>query len=502
MVSSLRRFLLRRYGLTLTPLTVALVLASGCSLTSLDYLQEGASAGGADSGGTGGGGGSGSSGGGGSAGTGEGGIASGGSVGQGGTELGPGGEGGGSGQGGAEPEVPDCTDGEVTADETDVDCGGRTCMPCADELRCVTGTDCASAICTNQVCQPPSCNDLALNGDETDLNCGGSCAPCAQGSHCVEDKDCATSACVEGVCITPNCVDGELKSGCPLLVDNTPYTFSPGHAPTRCLDEPTLSASDGTALAIYACNDQLRQTFWAVAQADGYFALRNALSGKCLQVRGASTEAGGVIEQSGCDYSPEQLWKPSLAGSNSMRLTSKLSGLPLDVAGQAVDKDQQGIVQGKASDMGADTRWTVKARPPASYAALVPILERTIGVRHDGSTTTLANERSIRAHWKVVPGLADKSWISFQSRTDPGRYLRHARYQLWTDTNDGSSLFKQDATFRYVKPLTGTETLTMSVESINYRGHYWKRDGSIIKLQSSDDSTDFKNAATWLIKGH
>lgn len=31
--------------------------------------------------------------------------------------------------------------------ETDIDCGGRLCPPCADYMQCVDGDDCASRIC-------------------------------------------------------------------------------------------------------------------------------------------------------------------------------------------------------------------------------------------------------------------------------------------------------------------------------------------------------------------
>ncbi|MBP5889632.1 glycoside hydrolase family 43 protein [Streptomyces scabiei] len=51
------------------------------------------------------------------------------------------------------------------------------------------------------------------------------------------------------------------------------------------------------------------------------------------------------------------------------------------------------------------------------------------------------------SQWKLVPGLADPSGVSFQSVNQPTRYLRHAYYQLRLDANDGTTLFAQDATF-------------------------------------------------------
>jgi hypothetical protein len=49
--------------------------------------------------------------------------------------------------------------------------------------------------------------------------------------------------------------------------------------------------------------------------------------------------------------------------------------------------------------------------------------------------------------WRMVPGLADPAGVSFQSVNFPDRYLRHANFALVLDANDGSSLFRADATF-------------------------------------------------------
>ena len=48
---------------------------------------------------------------------------------------------------------------------------------------------------------PPSCDDLILNQDETDVDCGGLvCPPCAVGEDCIEDRDCETEICTDELC--------------------------------------------------------------------------------------------------------------------------------------------------------------------------------------------------------------------------------------------------------------------------------------------------------------
>src|SRR5690349_5420859 len=52
-----------------------------------------------------------------------------------------------------------CGDGKKNGAETDVDCGGGTCGPCAPGKTCFHGSDCTSGTCTNNACAAPSCND-------------------------------------------------------------------------------------------------------------------------------------------------------------------------------------------------------------------------------------------------------------------------------------------------------------------------------------------------------
>src|SRR5690349_11088643 len=42
---------------------------------------------------------------------------------------------------------PSCIDGVFNQDETDVDCGGPTCDPCASGLDCLEATDCIDGVC-------------------------------------------------------------------------------------------------------------------------------------------------------------------------------------------------------------------------------------------------------------------------------------------------------------------------------------------------------------------
>jgi len=405
-----------------------------------------------------------------------------------------------SGAAGADPDLSHCDDSQKNGGETDVDCGGRSCGPCLDGKTCAMGTDCQSAICTNVVCQPPSCTDLALNGDETDLNCGGSCSPCAQGRTCANDDDCSTANCTANLCESGTCVDGVLRPGCPLLVDSTPYSLSPAKGLTHCIDDDQDSVADGNAVRLATCQDELRQTFWAIERADGYFAFRSALSGKCLHVRGASIAGGAIIEQSTCTFVEDQLWKPTLVDSSLMRLASRSSGLALNVAGDNAGHDGQAIIQGQ-TDNRPDTTWRVTRRSTASFVVFSPDGTQGVRIRHTAGAVGLGADDQTSAQWIVVPGLGDASLVSFQSRNDPGRYLRHASFRLWSDTNDGSTTFKQDATFRYGPPFVDSNHLAKTLESSNFPGYYWRRDGVNVSLTRLGNSTEDQVNATWQLSG-
>jgi hypothetical protein len=113
-----------------------------------------------------------------------------------------------------------CSDGVKNGSETDVNCGGPSCAPCADGKRCVLPGDCTSSVCSGSplTCQAPLCTDSVKNGTETDVDCGGSCsAKCAPTKVCKVSSDCVGGSCVGMTCV-PTCTDA-VKNGAETDVD-------------------------------------------------------------------------------------------------------------------------------------------------------------------------------------------------------------------------------------------------------------------------------------------
>lgn len=95
-------------------------------------------------------------------------------------------------------------------------------------------------------------------------------------------------------------------------------------------------------------------------------------------------------------------------------------------------------------------------------------------VRLDPITSASARQD---ATFKLVKGLSDASCYSFA--TADGAYLRHRDFVLRSERNDGSSLFRQDATFC---PRGSKYSGAVMLESVNYPGRYLRHQNFQLKL--------------------
>ena len=118
-----------------------------------------------------------------------------------------------------------CDSGTKDGDETDVDCGGMLCVPCAEDKACKADTDCTTGYCdstdhcatkpceTDEECGSdafcsfgtcvlkPTCSDGIRNQDESDVDCGGAtCDKCENGKSCTADTQCVNGECNAGKC--------------------------------------------------------------------------------------------------------------------------------------------------------------------------------------------------------------------------------------------------------------------------------------------------------------
>ncbi|RSS51687.1 sigma-70 family RNA polymerase sigma factor [Streptomyces sp. WAC07061] len=100
-----------------------------------------------------------------------------------------------------------------------------------------------------------------------------------------------------------------------------------------------------------------------------------------------------------------------------------------------------------------------------------------------------------RVTFTVVRGMADPRCVTF--RAADGRYLRHHYLRLRLSTDDGSELFRKDATFC---PRPGAVPGSVTLHSHNYPGAVIRhRDGGIW-LDGSDGTRAFAGQASFVVR--
>ncbi|MEV5951817.1 sigma-70 family RNA polymerase sigma factor [Streptomyces sp. NPDC051993] len=100
-----------------------------------------------------------------------------------------------------------------------------------------------------------------------------------------------------------------------------------------------------------------------------------------------------------------------------------------------------------------------------------------------------------RVTFTVIGGLADTRCVTF--RAGDGRYLRHRDLRLRLSPDDGSELFRQDATFC---PRPGAVAGSVTLHAHNYPGSMLRcRDGGIW-LDGSDGTRAFADQASFIIR--
>ncbi|WP_405874117.1 AbfB domain-containing protein [Streptomyces sp. NBC_00005] len=100
------------------------------------------------------------------------------------------------------------------------------------------------------------------------------------------------------------------------------------------------------------------------------------------------------------------------------------------------------------------------------------------------------------ATFKAVKGLADSSCYSFA--TTDGTYLRHRNFLLRSERNDGSALFKQDATFC---PRASSYSGAVMLESVNYPGRFLRHQNFQLKLDPYQQSDLYRADSAFRLVG-
>ncbi|MBW2363794.1 MAG: AbfB domain-containing protein, partial [Deltaproteobacteria bacterium] len=98
------------------------------------------------------------------------------------------------------------------------------------------------------------------------------------------------------------------------------------------------------------------------------------------------------------------------------------------------------------------------------------------------------------ASFRLVPGLANRNLVSFESVNFPGYYLRHQGFRIKLARGSNNDLFRKDATFKRVPGLANGSMV--SFESYNYPGHYIRHRNFNLYLERGNTNL-FRQDATF-----
>ncbi|MFJ4753998.1 AbfB domain-containing protein [Streptomyces sp. NPDC088763] len=105
------------------------------------------------------------------------------------------------------------------------------------------------------------------------------------------------------------------------------------------------------------------------------------------------------------------------------------------------------------------------------------------------------------ATWRIVPGLANGTCYSFESRNYPGQYLRHREYRVYKEAGSGD-LYRADATFCPVRGADGGVRLSAYNFPEQYLRHYnaelWLATPG--GTQTWDNPALFTEDTTWAVE--
>ncbi len=94
--------------------------------------------------------------------------------------------------------------------------------------------------------------------------------------------------------------------------------------------------------------------------------------------------------------------------------------------------------------------------------------------------------------WRMVPGLADATGVSFESVNYPGQYLRHYDYAVRLDANDGTATFRADATFHRTAGLA--DAAWSSFRSYHNPAYYLRHHDFVLRIDPIATATDRQDA--------
>ncbi|TDC41023.1 family 43 glycosylhydrolase [Micromonospora sp. KC213] len=111
--------------------------------------------------------------------------------------------------------------------------------------------------------------------------------------------------------------------------------------------------------------------------------------------------------------------------------------------------------------------------------------------RIDADMTNLAESQ-----FRMVTGLAGSGTVSLESTSNPGYYLRNRNNEIWLDKNDGTTGFKNGASF--TRRAGQSDPAAVSFESMSAPGRYLRHYNYALYAQPLSTAADLADATFYL----
>lgn len=225
---------------------------------------------------------------------------------------------------------------------------------------------------------------------------------------------------------------------------------------TLRLDGKALEASgsaSGSEVRKSTYTGGSRQQWVVIHLGGGQYSIKNAESGLSLDIASGSLEHGAKFQLWSGNSGDNQKFAFLPVGDGYYRITPVHSNKPADVVNASTAEDTP--VHQWRYTLGSHQQWRLE--PVSVNVRLQSHNFPDRYIRHSNYRAQLdANVTPEQdALFKIVPGLADRNGVSFESVNYPGRYLRvRENGEVWLDQSDNTATYNNDATFRRVAGLS------------------------------------------------
>ncbi len=280
--------------------------------------------------------------------------------------------------------------------------------------------------------------------------------------------------------------------GSQLIIDGADYKLV-NVASGYCIDDAGGSMDWGNEMILWSDNGYHTQSWHTKNITGEYFSLICNFSDLALDNPNGSQQSGTRIVQWDKNYSAAQRWKFIPDGSGHFKIQNESSGLYLDTENQSTALHTY-VVQ-NASSASNTQKWTLERIYEIARIRSYNISDCHIYHNSSGSAL-IANASTtmslFSSQWRIVPGLADSSCISFESVDNPGYYLRHYNGNVIISQNNGTQVFWEDATWRMHTGLASSSGV--SFETYNFSGIYMRHYNSYLIISQISTALDQADA--------